>query len=280
MTASRISRRHFLRHLIRATALTGGVTAAYSSGYERRRPVLTHHQLPVPGLRESQYGIRVAQLSDLHVDDWTPQVTLHRSVDLIRAQQPDLIVLTGDFISRSTNQLAERLQPLTQLKAPHGIYASLGNHDMRQQASICETLEQLGIQPLRNSATRIQAPGGPLNLCGLDSAWQGLPMPKTALRHYRPNEPLLVLMHEPDYAANLAADGLRAAQLSGHTHGGQVCAPWWGVIKTTHWGRNYTRGSYQVGDVHLYVNSGIGCIGVPFRFLCPPEITLHHLIPV
>ena len=91
----------------------------------------------------------------------------------------------------------------------------------------------------------------------------------------RANEPLVVLLHEPDAADKLAALKLPALQLSGHTHGGQVCFPFFPPIAIClpRWGKKYPRGHYRIGTMQLYVNRGIGCIDVPVRFCCPPEVT-------
>jgi len=273
-------RRRFLQHLSAATFALGSGTATYSAGWERRRPVLNRTQLPCPHLKPAQQGITVLHLSDLHVDDWTPSIALTRAAQLASETRPDLIVFTGDFISSHPDLLLPASQALRALKAPLGVFACLGNHDVwHGSRRIAADLLQLGIRTLINESVRLQTPGGPLWITGLDSAWAGRPDPKSALRHWNPAEPNLILLHEPDPADHLAALNLAAVQLSGHTHGGQVRAPFIGAIETPHLGHNYILGYHRIRDLHLHVNPGLGTMTVPFRFLCPPELTLHTLVP-
>ena len=274
------SRRRFLRQLTGGLFTLGTGTAAYSTAWERRNPVLVQSSLPCPRLRESQHGIKVLHLSDLHADDWTPAVVIERAVELAHQAAPDLIVFTGDFITANPDRLVSLAKDLRGLRAPLGIYACLGNHDVwHGRARVSSALTQLGIRPLINESLRLQAPGGPLWITGLDSAWAGQVDLQSALRHWNPTEPNLILLHEPDAADMLDGHHIAAVQLSGHTHGGQVRAPWFGAIQTPHMGDKYILGHYRVGDMHLHVNPGLGTMGVPFRFLCRPEVSLHTLVP-
>lgn len=275
-----LSRRQFLQSLTAATFTLGPGTAAYSAGWERLHPILKPSQLPCPHLKESQRGIKILHLSDLHVDDWTPTIALERAVQLSHQAQPDLIVLTGDFITSRADKLLSAANALASLEAPLGIFACLGNHDVwHGSRRIASDLQQLGIRTLINESIRLQAPGGPLWITGLDSAWAGRPDLQSALRHWNSTEPNIILLHEPDAADRLAAKNLAAVQLAGHTHGGQVRAPFFGAIETPHLGHKYILGYNRVGDIHLHVNPGLGTMTVPFRFLCRPELTLHSLVP-
>lgn len=274
------SRRRFVQQFAAGMLTLGTGTATWSSGWERRQPVFVHNQLPCPKLRESQHGLKVLHLSDLHADDWTPTIVIERAVQFAQESQPDLIVFTGDYVTRNPQALFAAASALADLKAPLGLFACMGNHDLwNRPRQVTDTLTRLGIRPLINESVRLQAPGGPLWITGLDSAWGGHPDPRAALRHWNAHEPTIVLMHEPDYADYLATLPIAAAQLSGHTHGGQVRAPFLGAIAKPHLGKKYTLGSYHVGNMHLYVNAGLGTMNLPFRFLCRPEVTLHTLIP-
>ncbi len=275
-----LHRRRFVQLLAAAGFSAGAGTFTWSAGWERRRPVLVQNALPCPRLREAQHGIKVLHLSEIHADDWTPAVAIERAVRLARREEPDIVVLTGDFVTRDPEALLPAARALSGLRAPLGIYACLGNHDIwHGRKQIGESLRLLGVRTLVNEAVRVQAPGGPLWIAGLDSAWGGRPDLKTTLRHWNAAEPTLVLLHEPDVADRLAEQKLAVTQLAGHTHGGQVRAPLLGALQTPHLGHKYVLGHHQTGDVHLYVNPGLGTLGVPFRFLCPPEVTLHTLVP-
>ena len=275
------TRRRFVQKLTAAAFALGSGTATYSAGWERRRPVLVESALPCPHLRESQYGIKVLHLSDLHADDWTPTAAIERAVHMSNEARPDLIVFTGDYITSKPELFLPAARALTGLHAPLGLFACLGNHDVwHGSRRLAADLKQLGIRPLINESVRIQAPGGPLWITGLDSAWAGRPDLRAALGLWKRNEPNLILYHEPDAVIPLATQAnLAAVQLSGHTHGGQVRAPFYGAIETPHLGHKYILGYHRVGDMHLYVNPGLGTMGVPFRFLCRPEVTLHTLVP-
>ncbi len=275
------TRRRFVQKLTAATFALGSGTASYSAGWERRRPVLVENILPCPHLRESQHGIKVLHLSDLHADDWTPTVAIERAVRLANEARPDLMVFTGDYITSKPDLFLSAARALAGLHAPLGLFACMGNHDVWQGSRrIAADLKQLGIRPLINESVRLQAPGGPLWITGLDSAWGGRPDLRTALGLWNRREPNLILFHEPDAVIPLATQAnLAAVQLSGHTHGGQVCAPLVGAIAKPRLGKKYTLGHYRVGDMHLYVNAGLGTMNLPFRFLCRPEVTLHTLVP-
>jgi predicted MPP superfamily phosphohydrolase len=112
-----------------------------------------------------------------------------------------------------------------------------------------------------------------LFVAGLDSRWCGRPKLPSAMTTCPRNAPAILLMHEPDFADTAAKDRRVALQLSGHTHGGQVCLPGLGALITPRWGRKYIAGWYRIGALQLYVNRGIGCTGLPVRFACPPEVT-------
>jgi predicted MPP superfamily phosphohydrolase len=275
-----LTRRRFVQKLTAATFALGSSTASYSAGWERRRPILVESTLPCPHLKESQHGIKILHLSDLHADDWTPTIAIERAVRLANAAQPDLIVFTGDYITSKPDLFLPAARALSSLHAPLGIFACMGNHDVWHGPRIAPDLRQLGIRPLINESVRVQAPGGPLWITGLDSAWGGRPDLRAALGQWKRNEPNLILFHEPDAVIRLAAQAnLAAVQLSGHTHGGQVCAPFIGAIAKPYLGRKYTLGYHRVADMHLYVNPGLGTMNLPFRFLCRPEVTLHTLVP-
>lgn len=276
-----LTRRQWLQQMVRGGLVLGCGTAAYSSGWEIRRPMLTHNPLPCPFLPESIDPLRVVHLTDLHADDWTPQITIERAVQISNAAKPDIVVFTGDFISSNADRLERQAESLRDLHAPLGKFACLGNHDIwnRNRQSVIETLRRLDIQPLVNETRLLATQVGPVALAGLDSAWAGRPNLSPTLRAVKDRRPLIILQHEPDVADTLARMNLAACQLSGHTHGGQVRAPFWGAMRTPYLGRKYVAGNFRVGDIRLYVNRGLGSLAIPFRFLCLPEVTLHTLVP-
>lgn len=189
-------------------------------------------QLPLPRLDPSFHGYRLVQLSDLHCDDhWMTAERLARVVELANGQQPDLIVITGDFVTSSLDDTPQMLSHLRDLRARDGIYAVLGNHDHWSGAQhIRPLLQANGITELADWVTSIQWPGGALlHLAGLDDLWP-VPCVLTPLRQHLGRVQRLanqlpaqgtaiLLVHEPDVAEVVATVGRFDLQLSGHSHG-------------------------------------------------------------
>jgi len=193
---------------------------------------------------------------------------------------PDLICLTGDFITAD----ADHLQPLTplleQLHAPLGVYAVLGNHDYWSSVGVViEQLQAAGVRVLRNEAVRLEQANVPLWLLGVDDVWENQQDLATTRANIPPDECQIALVHEPDYADEVAATGVDL-QLSGHSHGGQIRLPGIGALVLPRWARKYPIGLQRVGTMWIYTNRGLGVIYPPIRFNCRPEVTLLTLAPV
>ena len=277
-----MSRRRFL-----TTGLCGGAgLALYSGEIERHwievKPIEIHLQ-SLPGVFD---GMRIAQLSDIHLDEFTEPFLLRHSIEEINRIQPDAVFLTGDYVtyqiaprkfaSKSAWQCAEILNELKCRQR----YAIMGNHDIMLGAKlVTEALTANGITVLNNSYLPLERGSSRIWLAGLDDPVCGRPDPNAAIPasiRDVADEPVIVMCHAPDYADQLAAHpsgkpvGLI---LSGHTHGGQVRLPFVGALDLPPGGRKFVEGWFRVGSMQLYVNRGIGTVGVPFRFDCPPEIT-------
>ena len=273
------SRRAFFRQTLKLGAHLGIASAGslgYGSMVEPYWLDLRRLEVPLPHLDPALDGLRLVQLSDLHLEPHTTADQIHHAVGRTLALKPDLILLTGDFVTNSNRSIGRLAEILAQLHAPLGVYASLGNHDVwHDGARIARTLSAQKIPVLRNDGIDLPVSRGRLHLAGLDSVWAGRPSLKDTLRRWQPGQPLILMAHEPDSIDQTAARGITGLQLSGHTHGGQVCLPFWPPVamRLPKFGRNYVAGSYTVGGMQLYVNRGIGCVGLPIRFSCPPEIT-------
>ena len=140
------TRRRFVQKLTAATFALGSGTATYSAGWERRRPVLVENILPCPHLRESQHGIKVLHLSDLHADDWTPTVAIERAVRLANEAHPDLIVFTGDYITSKPDLFLSAARALAGLHAPLGLFAmSWIRQPADRELSPCRTTAQADV---------------------------------------------------------------------------------------------------------------------------------------
>lgn len=280
------SRRRFL------TAGLCGVAglALYSGEIERHWVEVSHRDVYLPGLSAAFDGIRIAQISDIHMDEFTEPFFLRHVIDRINQIKPDAIFITGDFVTstmvmdvgttRFARGAAWQCANILNGLECKALYASLGNHDINVGAKqVSAALVANGITVLRNACLPIERGGGRIWLAGLDDPLEGNPNPDLAIPasiRNKPNEPVVLLCHAPDYADHLLTQPAGQAvdlMLSGHSHGGQIRLPLLGALVLPPLARKYVKGWFQLGRMQLHVNRGIGTIGVPFRFDCPPEIT-------
>lgn len=259
--------------------------------------------IPIQGLPERLVGSVIAQLSDFHFDGLRlSKAMLVKAIEKIEDLNPDLIALTGDFVTHDPSPIHELAGYLKHLPSRYGTVAVLGNHDIavpEARTTVTKALESANVRVLWNE---IDAPmGGDFPVVGFADYWSREFDPQV-LDRLDPAVPRLVLSHNPDTAELLA--GRRAdLQLSGHTHGGQSYIPFLGsgplvwkrlrqrvprkvrnsipflsdrcfhVVQHWEWGQ----GLHRVGDNWLYVNRGLGTY-FPGRFFCPPELTVITLV--
>jgi uncharacterized protein len=284
------------RRFLQLGAAGAGAAALSAAGdgtiFEANRPQLVSIEVPLSRLDEPWDGFRIVQLSDLHYDDYFSVVPLRKAIAIINRLQPDLVVVTGDFVTArgtgshvvSVQDLkagAKTIEPcarlLTEIRAPSGILAVLGNHDMDSGAAyIVEVLQSYNIAVLRNRSLPLEREGKRLWISGVDDVLNGKPKLKLALQGIPPEEPVVLLVHEPDWADHVAKYPVDL-QLSGHSHGGQIRIPFLGAPFLPRMARKYPWGLRQIGRLSLYTNVGIGTIDVPMRLGCPPEVTLITL---
>jgi predicted MPP superfamily phosphohydrolase len=232
-------------------------------------------------------GFTIALLSDFHYDEYFSVHPLSATVDVVNDLHPDLIVLTGDFVSvpwfgGATSQVhyAEPCaQMLRKMQAPHGLWAVLGNHDVASDPErVTAALHAVGIPVLSNSSVAIEKDGGRFWLSGVDDVMLQTADLNEALRKVAADEAVVLLAHEPDYADYVAKHPVDL-QLSGHSHGGQVNFPFVRPLYLPDLAQKYVWGLYKIGGLTLYTNPGIGTVGIPVRFNCPPEVTLLTIRP-
>jgi hypothetical protein len=234
-------------------------------------------------------GYRIVQLSDIHLDEYTEPSFLERIVHKINALAPDLVLLTGDFITHGSlafvtgrHAIHRCAEILTGLTSPLR-YACLGNHDVAYDGpAVIAALTAKGTPVLVNEFTPIERNGAHFWLCGLDDPATSHPDLDLAIPA-KPDAPVILMAHEPDYADAVLAHPrgpLVDLMLSGHSHGGQIRLPFVGPLVLPPWGEKYPEGYYRFDRLQLYVNRGIGTVGLPFRLNCPPEITVLTLNPV
>lgn len=229
-------------------------------------------------------GFRIAQVSDIHMGAWMNLERLQRVSELVSAQKPDALVLTGDFLKgrNFTESSRQAIRDMTKVLAPLAAhipsFAVLGNHDYwTNPRAIREMFRRCGITDLTNAVFTLRREGGSLHLCGVDDVRHGNVRLDEVLRQLPDNSVAILLAHEPDFADTSAATGKFDLQISGHTHGGQIVLPLLGPPVLPVSGRKYPSGLYKVRDMFQYTNRGVGTDTVSVRINCPPEITVFVL---
>jgi predicted MPP superfamily phosphohydrolase len=256
----------------------------------------------IADLPASLQGKKLVQMSDFHYDGLRlSEKLLAQAIAVTNQAQPDLILLTGDYVTTTPTPIHQLALRLRNLQSRNGIYAVLGNHDIyykNAKSEITNALENIGIHVLWN---QIAYPfGSELLLIGLADLYSKQFSPEVVMNQLDPSIPRLVLAHNPDTAALLKTWRVDL-QLSGHTHGGQIIIPGIGAAvihyeriskkipvqirrffpfldKTYSGIRNYEwiQGLHYVGKNQLYVNRGLGTY-LPGRLFCPPEVTVITL---
>ena len=286
-----LSKAHFTRcRFLLTGACTGAGLAIYSGEIERHWIETARSEVFLPGLPRAFDGFRIAQLSDIHLDDYTEPFLLRDAVNQINRMNPDAVFLTGDFVTHGLVPKRFELGTawqcanlLNQIQCPNR-YGVLGNHDVVVGSQeVTKALTANSITMLVNEYVPIERGGARFWLAGLDDPVAGRPNPeKTIPESIRniPDEPIVLLSHAPDYADDLLklpSGKAVSLMLAGHSHGGQIRLPWIGPLNLPEMGRKYVEGWFRLQNLQLYVNRGLGTVVVPFRFDCPPEITLLTL---
>lgn len=242
---------------------------------------VTAHRVTLPRLPKAFHGYRIVQISDIHIDPWMTAERVERVLQLAQKEHADLIVITGDFISRRiTYDNATFTRLFSSLSAPDGVFAVPGNHDYYSPTSIARLrrlLDECGVVDLSNAVRTIERDGAQLHLAGIDDVVARKARLDVVLDHLPENSCAILLAHEPDFADIIAPYGRFDLQLSGHTHGGQVRIPVLGALISPKHGRRYHKGWYRIDNLRLYVNRGVGMVTLTLRFNCRPEIAVFTL---
>ncbi|MES2937126.1 MAG: metallophosphoesterase [Pseudomonadota bacterium] len=247
----------------------------------RRLPRVKTVEIPLPGLPEALHGFRLVQISDLHVGPTIRATYVQAVVDAVNALQADAVVLTGDLVDGSVEELAPHVAPLAALRSAHGSYAVTGNHEYYSGAGPwIAHLRRMGMRVLMNEHVVIERAGARLVLAGIPDHGAGhfdashAPDAAAALRGAPADAAVrLLLAHQPRSLHGALAAGFDV-QLSGHTHGGQFL-PWNFFVRLQ---QPHTAGLHRIGKLWLYVSRGTGYWGPPKRLGAPSEITQVVLI--
>ena len=279
-TPHKLSRRHLLRN-----AVLGGCSAIFGSGAWARYGEpdwieVTQHAVKLPGLPAAFDGFRLAQISDIHLEDGDMSNDLPRICELVSAQNADAIVVTGDYVTVPTNANPDDLtRGLAPLSAPMGVFGILGNHDGWSGPDVRmvqQTLERTPVRLLVNQTHVWERNGARLHLAGFDDFWSGTRDFDGMASQIPLREAAIALGHEPDFAIEVAATRKFGLMLSGHSHGGQI-APFGRPIIVPDYARKFPRGWYEVNGMRLYTNRGLGTVGIPMRWGARPEISVFTL---
>ncbi len=285
------ARRQVLEHAAPAAIAAPFVAGAYGLLYGRLNLETTRRPIRLARLPKAFDGFKIAQLSDIHVGPFMSEDEIRKYARIATELKPDLIVLTGDFITWDAATQPAVVNALAGLRAPFGVFGCLGNHDAWADAedSLAALFAQRGIRILRQERVALQSGGDSLNLMGIDFASSremrgGGPnhLASGTLegveRLMAPDTANILLSHNPatfDRAAELGID----LSLAGHTHGGQLALEFISPeLAPSRIVTPYVAGWFEKPGGQLYVNRGIGTIAAPMRVGAPPEITVFELV--
>jgi predicted MPP superfamily phosphohydrolase len=284
------SRRRFLERTAVLVSATPFVAAGYGLLYERQNVEIVRQRVRLARLPKAFEGFHIVQLSDIHIGPFATADYIRRCVAITNGLEPDLIVLTGDYICWDPEAQGEAVRVLAGLRAPHGVFGCMGNHeaDVGIEDSITRLFAAQGIRMLRQERALIRLGDETLNLIGIDHGSDLAPMHTREVEGDRrlqqlkalimPNTVNILLIHYPHAFGDLEL-GIDLT-LSGDIHGGgQLSLDFIhrGLNLSSLMGVPYIRGSYKNGSEQLYMNRGIGITGFPIRVGARPEITVLEL---
>ncbi len=257
--------------------------AVWALVIEPNRLVVREETIQLPNWPAGFENMKIAVLSDLHVG--SPHIgrtKLSYIVEQVNEGQPDLVVLLGDFVIQEVvgGKFVEPevfAEILKGLRARHGVFAVLGNHDWWYDGPrVRRALESVGIRVLDDEVTRIERDGEAIWLAGLADAWTNQTDIRGTLARVTDASPVIALTHNPDLFIRIPQRVVLT--LAGHTHGGQVNLPFLGRLRVpSEFGQRYAAGHVVENNHHLFVTTGIGTSIIPVRFRVPPEIVFLTL---
>ena len=258
-----------------STAEAGASSAQWRSGDWF---TVNDERIWLDALPDAFSGLRVVQISDIHHGLYLPPEMLAQVVRQANRLNPDIVALTGDFVSYSRANIGPAAEILKNLRARHGVFAVLGNHDFRVDANAITTaLRRQRIEVLRNQHATLRFGGASLYVAGIDDYGYGADI-RQAMSGIPREAATILLAHNPRIISLASRQGVSLV-LSGHTHGGQINLPLLGTVL----GRSPERMRYKIGwdrlgTTQIYVSRGIGTIVVPWRLRCPAEISHLELL--
>lgn len=272
-------RRKLLATAANAAAVVPPALVAGGFFIGRRQFRLVETEIEMPGLAPDLDGLRLAQLSDIHLSPYLSRADLAWCVDMANETRPHLALVTGDLITGLQDSIDDCLEELSRLRSDAGIYGCMGNHESYIQAEdyTAHAASHLGIEFLRSQRTTLEFGSARLNLAGVDHQWNRGGYLRGSAGLVRPEELNVLLSHNPAVFPWAARQGWDLT-LSGHMHGGQI------NLELARANLNFMRlatpyiyGIYRRQNSAIYVTRGIGTVGVPVRLGAPPEVALVRL---
>lgn len=241
-------------------------------------PQITETDIFLERLPAAYDDLRIVQLTDIHHSLFTPIEDVERAVHLANQLRPDLVALTGDYVTLSPSYIWPVARALGKLRARLGVFAVLGNHDFQAGApEMTRALRSQRIRVLRNSRIALRRRSSILWIAGVDDLWWEADDFSAALHALPPRDAKILLCHNPLGIRTAAEHGVDLV-LSGHTHGGQVKLPVVGsVFGRSKLGKRFVEGWNRLNGTQIYISRGIGKVLVPVRLGCPPEIACLRL---
>ena len=257
--------------------------ASYSYFIEPSRLIVHEENLKIPHWNEKLNGFKVIAISDIHGgSNNVTEGKIRKLVEMANAENPDLIVLLGDYVSEVRFKSKDLRMPVETIadnlqgfKAKYGVYAIIGNHDWwYDEIKVRSEFERVGITFLENEVKAIQVGDETVWLWGIEDLWKNRRVPSEALKEIANKQNIIAITHNPD--SLLKAPPEISLMLAGHSHGGQVKFPFYGARAFVN-DKRFMAGYAEVDGKHVFVTSGIGCTGPQIRFNVPPEIAVLKL---
>ncbi len=270
--------RHATERVLNALLMNGWVAGlSWRMGGHGRLEVTRHH-VELDAARRLPRSLKIAFASDFHAGPTTSPALFDALLERLQAEQPDVVLLGGDYVSFDADNIAQLRRFLERATAPLGTYAVLGNHDVwNGREAVAAALAEAGVELLVNRNVALPAPFGDVSICGIDDPWTGAPSAPDTFRDAGPVR--IYLMHSPDGLWHIEGQRFDLG-LAGHTHGGQIVSRNGTPLKRPSgpYSREYRHGRFEIaGNGPLFVSRGIGCAGIPLRIHADPELLICTL---